>query len=197
MGGSDSCYIFGCSSDEDILTASNTDAKRPETRTGHFARLISSSRFDKIHKLDRDYSYWQILSLVCPLEYHVALFLSINPKIRSVGHSLLLPLCPSSSCLLFQTCVLPRASEPLCPLNWRLAPGTAMLLDTTLELTIYSKYREIYIVHCVVAFSLSKSKLTITGCALPQKMKWRWTLNINDAFREILDVTNNPRQKFH
>ena len=76
MGGSDSCYIFGCSSDVDVLTASNTDVKHPETRTGYFARLISSSRFDKIHELHRDYSYWQILSLVCPLEYHVALVLS-------------------------------------------------------------------------------------------------------------------------
>ena len=27
--------------------------------------------FDRINKLDCDYSYWQILSLVCPLEYHV------------------------------------------------------------------------------------------------------------------------------
>ena len=27
--------------------------------------------FDRINKLDRDYSYWQILSLVCPLKYHV------------------------------------------------------------------------------------------------------------------------------
>ena len=27
--------------------------------------------FDTINKLDRDYSYWQILSLVCPLKYHV------------------------------------------------------------------------------------------------------------------------------
>ena len=47
MSGSDSCYIFGCSSDVDVLTASNTDVKLPETRTGHFARLISSSSFDK------------------------------------------------------------------------------------------------------------------------------------------------------
>ena len=28
--------------------------------------------FDRINKLDRDYSYWQILSLVCPLKYHVS-----------------------------------------------------------------------------------------------------------------------------
>ena len=27
--------------------------------------------FDRINKLDRDYSYWQILSLVCPQKYHV------------------------------------------------------------------------------------------------------------------------------
>ena len=135
MGGSDSCYTFGCNSDVDVLTASNTDVKPPETRTGHFATLISSSRFDKIHKLDRDYSYWQILSLVCPRNTTWHCVYPINPKIRSVGHLLLLPWCPSSSCLLFQTCVPPLASEPLCPLNWRLAQDTAMLLGTTLELT--------------------------------------------------------------
>ena len=32
--------------------------------------------FDRINKLDRDYSYGQILSLVCPLKYHVTLLLS-------------------------------------------------------------------------------------------------------------------------
>ena len=30
--------------------------------------------FDRINKLDRDYSYWQILSLVYPQKYHVKLF---------------------------------------------------------------------------------------------------------------------------
>ena len=27
--------------------------------------------FDRINKLDRDYLYWQILSLIYPLKYHV------------------------------------------------------------------------------------------------------------------------------
>ena len=35
--------------------------------------IKSSFRFDRINKLDRDVSYWQILSFVCPLKYHVTL----------------------------------------------------------------------------------------------------------------------------
>ena len=31
--------------------------------------MKSSSRFDTINNLDHNYSYWQILSLVCPLKY--------------------------------------------------------------------------------------------------------------------------------
>ena len=35
---------------------------------GNYKIVVS---FDRINKLGRDYSYWQILSLVCPLKYHV------------------------------------------------------------------------------------------------------------------------------
>ena len=35
---------------------------------GNYEIVVS---FDRINKLDRDYSYWQILSLVCPQKYHV------------------------------------------------------------------------------------------------------------------------------
>ena len=44
----------------------------------HFARLLNCSlaRVEIINKLECDYSYWQLLSLVCPLKYHVTLFLT-------------------------------------------------------------------------------------------------------------------------
>ena len=48
----------------DVLTASNDDVK-----------LKLSSPFEKINKLDCDYSCWQILSLVCHLKVHVTLLL--------------------------------------------------------------------------------------------------------------------------
>ena len=48
----------------DVLTASNDDVK-----------LKLSSPFEKINKLDCDYSHWQILSLVCHLKVHVTLLL--------------------------------------------------------------------------------------------------------------------------
>ena len=38
--------------------------------------MKSSSRFYRINKLDRDYSHWQILSLVYPVKYHVTAFIS-------------------------------------------------------------------------------------------------------------------------
>ena len=47
------------------MTASNNDEKLVETRTVYFAKLNSSSRFERINKLDRDDLYCQILSLVC------------------------------------------------------------------------------------------------------------------------------------
>ena len=60
----------------DVLTSSNNDVKLVESWTVHFANLILPYSFEGIIKLDRDYSYWQILPLVCPLKYHVALLLS-------------------------------------------------------------------------------------------------------------------------
>ena len=38
--------------------------------------------FDRINKLDRNYSYWQILSLVCPLKYRVTQC-PIDPRARA------------------------------------------------------------------------------------------------------------------
>ena len=60
----------------DVLTATNTDVKLVDTRTVQFARLKSSSCFERINKLNGHYSYWQFLPLVCPLKYHVTLLLS-------------------------------------------------------------------------------------------------------------------------
>ena len=34
MGGSNHCYFFGCSSTANVVTASNNDVKRAETRAG-------------------------------------------------------------------------------------------------------------------------------------------------------------------
>ena len=47
MGGSENCYFFGCSTLVDVHTASNNDV-----------RLVDC--FERINKLDRDYSNWQI-----------------------------------------------------------------------------------------------------------------------------------------
>jgi len=78
MGGNDHRHSFSDAvSTAHVLTASNKDVNRAETRAVHFATLKSSSRFEKINKFLRDYLYWQILSLVCPLKYHVSLLLSL------------------------------------------------------------------------------------------------------------------------
>ena len=58
----------------DVLTASNDDVKLVETWTVYFANVKLPYRFEKINKLDRNYSYWDILSLVCPLKYRVTFF---------------------------------------------------------------------------------------------------------------------------
>ena len=58
-----------------VLTASNIGVKLEE--------ICSSSRFERIKKLDRDYLYWQILSLVCPLKYDVTLLSYDHPKVRA------------------------------------------------------------------------------------------------------------------
>ena len=57
--------------------------KLVETRKVQVARIKSPPRFERINKLDRDYSYWQILSLVCPLKYKCTTWhclFPINPK---------------------------------------------------------------------------------------------------------------------
>ena len=70
--------------------------------------MKTSSRFDRINKLNRDYSYWQILSLVCTPEitrdsqhcwtsnvrsccdrFHVASLSCYNEIMMTVGGALL------------------------------------------------------------------------------------------------------------
>ena len=51
---------------KDVHSVSNNDVKLVETRTEHFARLKSSSRFDRINKLVCDYSYCQFHRLFAP-----------------------------------------------------------------------------------------------------------------------------------
>ena len=50
-----------------VLMANSNDVNLANT-LDNFEIVVS---FNRINKLDRDYSYWQILSLVCPLKYHV------------------------------------------------------------------------------------------------------------------------------
>ena len=50
-----------------VLMANSNDVNLANT-LDNFEIVVS---LDRINKLDRDYSYWQILSLVCPLKYHV------------------------------------------------------------------------------------------------------------------------------
>ena len=59
------------------------EVKLGETRTGHFERLKLSSRSERINKLDRDFSYWQILALVCPrdIAYISAIFKRVQNKV--------------------------------------------------------------------------------------------------------------------
>ena len=67
--GSDHCYFFGRSSDRRCSHYSDQKlCKTYRISIVHFAWLKSSTRFEKINKLDLDYSYWQILSLVWPPE---------------------------------------------------------------------------------------------------------------------------------
>ena len=74
MGGSGHCQIvtsLGQDVTVDVLTAKCT-----------FRMIIKlSSLFDRINKDDLSYSYWQIVSLVCPLKNHVTVFfIRVNPK---------------------------------------------------------------------------------------------------------------------
>ena len=47
--------------------------------------IESSSRFDRINKLDRDYWYWHVLSLVCPQPWNTTwhCYYSMDPKARA------------------------------------------------------------------------------------------------------------------
>ena len=88
MSENDHCFFSGCSSDrrngmsskQTILTLNLSKLKLYII----FARQKSSSHFGRMNTLDRDYLYWQILSLVCPTEkenkWHC--FFPINPKAR-------------------------------------------------------------------------------------------------------------------
>ena len=50
-----------------VLMANSNDVNLANTLDNF--EIVAS--LDRINKLDRDYSYWQMLSLVCPLKYHV------------------------------------------------------------------------------------------------------------------------------
>ena len=95
--------------------------------------IKSSFRFDRMNKLDHDFSHWQILSFVCPLKYHVTLLLShqsyssckdggYREYIMSIGHILntlmVFPSCNSQENtipkLLFAT-YLPTLQEKIQP----------------------------------------------------------------------------------
>ena len=65
--------FFNAEATVDVLTASNNDINFVEIQPYIFKSLF---RFERINKVDRDFSYWQILSFVCPLKYHVTLLLS-------------------------------------------------------------------------------------------------------------------------
>ena len=54
----------------------NVNVKVVETWTVYFAKVKLPYRFERINKLDRDCSYWDILSLVCPLKYRLKFLLS-------------------------------------------------------------------------------------------------------------------------
>ena len=56
----------------DVFMANGNDVKSCQNSIRRFCMTMkSSSRFDRINKLNCDYSYWKILSLVCPLKNHV------------------------------------------------------------------------------------------------------------------------------
>ena len=73
IGGRDHFFLLDAAATVDVLTASRDDVKLVEARTVHFSSLKLSSFFEKIKNLDRDYSYWQILSPVCHLKVHLTL----------------------------------------------------------------------------------------------------------------------------
>ena len=76
MGESDHCYFFACKKAVvDVLTA-NSEYDINLAICTFCMTMKSLSCFVRINKLNRNYSYCQILSLVCPLKYHTTLLLS-------------------------------------------------------------------------------------------------------------------------
>ena len=67
----------------DVLTPSNNDVKLVETWTVYFANVKLPYRFERINKIDRDYSYRDILSLVCPWNTAWHFFYPINTRARA------------------------------------------------------------------------------------------------------------------
>ena len=80
IGGNDHCYFLLLAT-VDVLTASYNDVLKTcrNSKCTFCMPIKSSPRLERINKLERDYSYWQILSVVCPLKYHVALLYSHQP----------------------------------------------------------------------------------------------------------------------
>ena len=67
----------------DVLIASNNEVKLVNTRTVHFAWLKSLFCFKRINKLDRNYSYWEILLMFAPWHTTRDWFYPNNPKAPS------------------------------------------------------------------------------------------------------------------
>ena len=67
----------------DVLIASNNEVKLVNTRTVHFAWLKSLFCFKRINKLDRNYSYWEILFMFAPWHTTRHWFYPNNPKASS------------------------------------------------------------------------------------------------------------------
>ena len=76
--------LFGCCSDRRCFYSKQKWRKSCRYLNCTFCMTIkSSSRFDRIGKINRDYTYWQILSLVCLLKHRVTFFYPIGPKARA------------------------------------------------------------------------------------------------------------------
>ena len=72
----DHCSFIDCSSDRRCPHSKQWCCKSCRNSNSTFCMAIKLRLvFNRINKVDRDYSYWQILSLVCPLEFQVTLLL--------------------------------------------------------------------------------------------------------------------------
>ena len=77
--------FFGCRSDRRCFYSKQKWRKSCRYLNCTFCMTIkSSSRFDRIGKINGDYTYWQILSLVCPLKHRVTFFYPIGPKANAM-----------------------------------------------------------------------------------------------------------------